>query len=322
MPSSSMARPASLGAISRTSRSPVGRENPYTVVTTKPPIQSSRTSSRAAASNSRRNESHVPGILSFGCVGKIFSLHVGQEIPVGRSGRAMLSQPCSLSLGHRVVAEGIFACKPGSSQNLQPRPKLSRPLALLPALRHFTRQRDSKSQSVLPVMDLGVSNQPVPVHINVGHNQPWQPLSNTGVKVWFVQCLQQDLRGVPSSLASKIGESWITERAQFRAEIALVRRHGHRHFLGSQRQRRSRQIQHLESLAYKSFRQRTMPLLHHRQVGLGDIKRQGSLLLRPVLLQSRLFQQVPVHNDPYFAARVMNNITHNVILLDTLCPRS
>ena len=71
---------------------------------------------------------------------------------MGCSGRAMLSQPCSLSLGHRVVAKGIFACKPGSLQNLQTRPKLSSPLALLPALRHFTRQRDSKSQSVLSIV--------------------------------------------------------------------------------------------------------------------------------------------------------------------------
>src|SRR5271166_4473773 len=228
------------GAISKTSRSPVGRENPYTMVTTNPPIQSSRTSSCAIESNSRRNESHGSGMLSFGCVGKVFSLHVGQEIPVGRRGRAMFSQPCSLSLGHRVVTEGIFARKPGSFQNLQTRSKLSRPLALLPALRHFTRQRDSKSQSVLPVVYLGIANQPVPVHISVGHSQPWQPLSNTGVKVWFVQRLQQDFRGVPSSPASKIGESGITERPEFRAEIPLVRTHGHCHFLRSQRQRRSR----------------------------------------------------------------------------------
>src|ERR1700733_9989175 len=140
------------------------------MVTTNPPIQSSLTSSRAIESSSRRNESHGSGMLSFGCVGKIFSLHVGQEIPVGRSGRAMLSQPCSLRLGHRVVTEGIFARKPGSFQNLQTRPKLSSPLALLPALRHFTRQRDSKSQSVLPITYLGVANQPVPIQINVGHS--------------------------------------------------------------------------------------------------------------------------------------------------------
>src|SRR5271163_1063650 len=201
-----MERPTSAGAISKTSRSPVGRENPYTMVTTNPPIQSSRTSSCAIASNSRRNESHGSGMLSIGCVGEMFSLHVGQEIPVGRSGRTMLSQPCSLGLGHRVVTEGIFARKPGSFQNLQTRPKLTRPLALLPALRHFARQRDSKSQSVLPIMNLGVANQPTPVHINVGHGQPWQPFSNTGIKIWFVQRLQQDFRGVPSSRAAKIGE--------------------------------------------------------------------------------------------------------------------
>jgi hypothetical protein len=63
IPSSSMARPASLGAISRTFRSPVGRENPYTMVTTNPPMQSSRTSSCTAESNSRRNESHGSGML-------------------------------------------------------------------------------------------------------------------------------------------------------------------------------------------------------------------------------------------------------------------
>ena len=48
--------------------------------------QSSRTSSYTAESNSRRNESHGSRMLSFGCVGKVFSLHVGQEIPVGRRG--------------------------------------------------------------------------------------------------------------------------------------------------------------------------------------------------------------------------------------------
>src|SRR5208283_4765832 len=131
---------------------------PYTMVTTNPPMQSNRTSSCAAASNARRNESHGSGMLSFECIGKMFSLHVGQEIPVGRCGRTMLSQPCSLGLGHRVVTEGIFARKPGSLQDLQTRPKHSRPLALIHALRHLSRHRDSKSQSVLPIMDLGVAN--------------------------------------------------------------------------------------------------------------------------------------------------------------------
>ena len=73
---SAVVRPASLGAISGTSRSPVGRENPYTMVTTNPPMQSSRTSSCTAESNSRRNESHGSGMLSLGCVGKVFSLRL------------------------------------------------------------------------------------------------------------------------------------------------------------------------------------------------------------------------------------------------------
>src|SRR6266568_771861 len=42
--------------ISKTSKSPVDRENPYTRVTTNPPMQSNRTSSCAITSSSRRNE--------------------------------------------------------------------------------------------------------------------------------------------------------------------------------------------------------------------------------------------------------------------------
>jgi hypothetical protein len=103
--SSSTGRPASRGAISNTSRSPVSRENPYTTVTTNPPIQSSLISSLTAESNSRKNESHGSGILLFGYISKLFSLHVGQEIPVRRDWRTMFPQPCSLSLDHGVLAE-------------------------------------------------------------------------------------------------------------------------------------------------------------------------------------------------------------------------
>src|SRR5271166_1910431 len=109
------------GAISKTSRSPVGRENPYTMVTTNPPIQSSRTSSCAIESNSRRNESHGSGMLSFGCVGKVFSLHVGQEIPVGRRGRAMLSQLGSSSRDRRYLrAQAGLSPKPPNTTGAFP----------------------------------------------------------------------------------------------------------------------------------------------------------------------------------------------------------
>jgi hypothetical protein len=175
-----MARPAFLGAISSTSRSPVGREKPYTMVTTNPPIQSRRISSCTAESNSRRNDSHGSGMPLFTCVGKVFSLHVGQEIPVRCGGRAMLSQPYSLSLGHRVVAEGIFVHKPRALQDFQMLSKLSRPLHIVLAFRHVARHADSESQSVLPITHLGVSDEPAPVHFKVGHGQPWQSLGNAG----------------------------------------------------------------------------------------------------------------------------------------------
>src|SRR5229473_2416156 len=134
---------------------------------TNPPMRTKRTSSRTAESSSRRKKSHGSGMLLFVCIGKIFSLHVGQEIPVCRGWRALFSQPCSLSLGHRVVAERIFARKPRTLQDSQILSKLSRPLHVVLAFCHVARQRDSESQSVLPITYLGVANQPIPVHINV-----------------------------------------------------------------------------------------------------------------------------------------------------------
>ena len=83
--------PLSFGAIPKTSRSSVGLENPYTIVMTNPPMQSSRTSSCTAESSSRKKENHGSGMLLWGRVGKLFSFHVGEEIPVCCGGRAVLT---------------------------------------------------------------------------------------------------------------------------------------------------------------------------------------------------------------------------------------
>lgn len=56
MPNSSRCLPDSLGAISSTSRSAVGREKPYTMLMTNPPMQSRRRSSSTAESSSRKKD--------------------------------------------------------------------------------------------------------------------------------------------------------------------------------------------------------------------------------------------------------------------------
>src|ERR1700722_17404851 len=144
MLSSNTCLPDSLGAISSTSRSAVGRESPYTMLITNPPMQSRRMSSPTAESNSRKNDNQDSGRPLLCRVGKMLSLHVGQEIPVSCDGRTMFSQPRSFGLRHRVVAEGIFACKPRTLQNFQMSSKLSRPLNVILAFCHVTRQRDGK----------------------------------------------------------------------------------------------------------------------------------------------------------------------------------
>ncbi len=58
-------------------------------------------------------------------------------------GRAVLTQPHSFSLSHRVVAKGIFAHKLRTLQDFQRLRKLSRPLAVVPAFCHFTCRRDT-----------------------------------------------------------------------------------------------------------------------------------------------------------------------------------
>src|ERR1035437_2767509 len=133
MPSSRMDRPISFGAISKTSRSSVGLENRYTIVMTNPPMQFRRTSSCTAESSSPKKENHGSEMLLWGRVGKVFSFHVCEEIPVRCGGRAVLTQPHSFSLSHRVVAKGIFAHQLRTLQDFQRLRKLSRPLAAIPA---------------------------------------------------------------------------------------------------------------------------------------------------------------------------------------------
>src|ERR1700682_1756701 len=132
-----MDRPAASGAISKTSRSAVDRENPYTTVTTNPPMRSSRTSSCAVESSSRRNESHGSGMLLGGCVGKALSLHVREQIPVCSNRRPVFTQPLSFSLCHRVVAKRILTRKTGTFQNLQKLSKLFYPVAVVFVRRDF-----------------------------------------------------------------------------------------------------------------------------------------------------------------------------------------
>ena len=119
-PSSSIAFPASLGAISRTSRSAVGLEKPYTIVTTKPPMQFKRISVSTAESSSRRKESHGSGMDLLGSIRKMLTLHISEQIPVARDRRTMVAEPLSFRFCHGVVTEGILAGKPRSFQHVQP----------------------------------------------------------------------------------------------------------------------------------------------------------------------------------------------------------
>jgi len=128
----------------------------------------------------------------WGRVGKVFSLHVREQIPVCSDTRPVFAQPLSFNLCHRVVAERILTRKASTFQNLQTLPKFPGPLAVVFALCDLTRKRHGKPQSVLPVTYFNVSDQPIPIHVSVRQCQPRQALGNSGVKVRLVQRVKQD----------------------------------------------------------------------------------------------------------------------------------
>src|ERR1700678_496549 len=130
-------------------------------------MQCKRTSSFMAESNSRRNESHGSDMLLGGSIGKVFPLHIREEIPMCRRGGTMLSQPCSLNLGHRVVTKCIFTCQTRTLQGFEPRLKLFRSRSVVVDIRYFAGQSYSKSQPILPVTEFGIADQPIPVHVYV-----------------------------------------------------------------------------------------------------------------------------------------------------------
>ena len=107
----------------------------------------------------------------------------------------MFAQPLPFSLCHRVVAERILTRKAGTLQDLETLPKFSAPLAVVFVLRDFARERDGKPQSVLPVTHFDVSDQPIPIHINVCQRQPWQALGNSGVNVRLISAASKTPAG-------------------------------------------------------------------------------------------------------------------------------
>ena len=80
------------------------------LVTTNPPMQSRRTGESTAASKSFRKESQGSGGLVEGMI-ELLRRKVCQQIPMLSRRRPMASQPLSLSLSHRLLAERVLPCE-------------------------------------------------------------------------------------------------------------------------------------------------------------------------------------------------------------------
>ena len=82
-------------------------------------MQSSRTSSWTAESNSLKNESQGSGIVLLGCVGKMFLPQIRNQVPLDRYWRAVYTEPGALNTGHGIMAESVFGFKtPGFQPSL------------------------------------------------------------------------------------------------------------------------------------------------------------------------------------------------------------
>ncbi len=149
---------------------------------------------------------------------KIFPLHACEEIPAGprrvSDAHAALVQPGSLGRGRTYLPALARALSKTSECCQNP----SCTLVVMLAFGQFARQRDSESQSVLPVPQFGAPDQPVPVHVNVGQCQPWQSFSHPRVKVGAGLVPQAGLRQGSAVFSFEDRRIPDNERTQVRAQ--------------------------------------------------------------------------------------------------------
>lgn len=118
---------------------------------------------------------------------------------MGSCARPMRSQPDSLSIRHRVAAKGVFPGKSSPFYHCQTLPEVSGFFALTSSVRHFARQRNCKAQAILPVAQLGISSQPIPIHIQI-RQRYGKEMEDCSVVPYIVsRGLKVDLRDVSNN---------------------------------------------------------------------------------------------------------------------------
>src|SRR6267154_4707158 len=186
LPSSSSGANCARGASSKISTSAVGLAKSYRCVTTKPPMQSSRVCSVAAASSALRNESQGSGIFLELAMCQICRLHVRQQIPVFRFLRPVRAQPISFCLRHAVMTKRVFLHKAGSIEHTRIFFQLPLPRRICGIRSKLYSHRGDKPESVLQVCQFRPLHQPVPVHIRIPRRKPRQPFYDARIKIGFL----------------------------------------------------------------------------------------------------------------------------------------
>ena len=87
-------------------------------------------------------------------------------------------------------------------------------------LGQFLRQGGGESEAILTVMQLHVSDQPVPIEVCENERKPRQTLDDTHLQVRFVESGEENLRRVVSrsSTPTEVGKARITESGEFSSQ--------------------------------------------------------------------------------------------------------
>src|SRR6185312_1693571 len=96
------------GAISTTSRSAVGRSNPYTCVTTKPPMQCNHVGSVSTASSSLRKSCQSGSETLGEDMAQVIQSKVSEQVPAHGCFRTMRSLPAPFHLRHGCLTKSIL----------------------------------------------------------------------------------------------------------------------------------------------------------------------------------------------------------------------
>ena len=177
----------------------------------------------------------------------------------------MRSKPIDLGLGESVTRKCIVFLESRLLEPLFPHAKRRRRSGIAQKFRQSLSERKHKAQSVLTVVLLDRSDDPVPIHLRVSNQQPRKRFHNPSVDIVSSKNRHKDLRRIQWPATRKISKRLVPKSPQRLGCLITLQRlriaHGEnrRSHVQNRRQFRRELSWHSALIALK---QRDIPLRH------------------------------------------------------------